>query len=77
MSSEADFSVPTVGKSELGAKIRVLVVDDHPPMRMGLVALIKSQPGMDVVAEASDGEEGVQVYADVLPVVGLIDLRMP
>lgn len=77
MSSEADFSVPTVGKSELGAKIRVLVVDDHPPMRMGLVALIKSQPGMDVVAEASDGEEGVQVYDDVLPDVVLIDLRMP
>lgn len=46
-------------------------------MRMGLVALIKSQPGMDVVAEASDGEEGVQVYDDVLPDVVLIDLRMP
>jgi len=77
MSSEADFSVPTVGKSEPGTKIRVLVVDDHPPLRMGLVALIKSQPGMDVVAEASDGEEGVQVYDDVLPDVVLIDLRMP
>lgn len=58
-------------------KIRVLVVDDHPPMRMGLVALIKGQPGMDVVAEASDGEEAIEVYDDVKPDVVLMDLRMP
>lgn len=57
--------------------IRVLVVDDHPPMRIGLVALIKSQPGMHVVAEACDGEEAVEVYDDVLPDVVLMDLRMP
>ena len=57
--------------------IRVLVVDDHPPMRIGLVALIKSQPGMDVIAEASDGEEAVEVYDDIRPDVVLMDLRMP
>ncbi|MBI2511173.1 MAG: response regulator transcription factor [Opitutae bacterium] len=66
-----------MGESDPGAKIRVLVVDDHPPMRMGLVALIKSQPGMDVIAEASDGEEALEVYEDVLPDVVLMDLRMP
>ncbi len=60
-----------------GTTIRILIVDDHPPMRMGLVALIKSQPGMDVVAEASDGEEAIEVYDDVLPDVVLMDLRMP
>ena len=57
--------------------IRILVVDDHPPMRMGLVALIKSQPGMNVIAEAADGEEAIEVYDDVLPDVVLMDLRMP
>jgi len=66
-----------MGAPETGMNIRVLVVDDHPPMRIGLVALIKSQPGMDVVAEASDGEEAIEVYDDVQPDVVLMDLRMP
>jgi DNA-binding NarL/FixJ family response regulator len=60
-----------------GTAIRILIVDDHPPLRMGLAALIKSQPGMDVVAEASDGEEAIEVYDDVLPDIVLMDLRMP
>jgi DNA-binding NarL/FixJ family response regulator len=77
MSSEADFTAPSMGEPEPGTTIRVLVVDDHPPMRMGLVALIKSQPGMDVIAEASDGEEAIEVYDDVRPDVVLMDLRMP
>lgn len=77
MSSESDFTPPMMRVPEPGTKIRVLVVDDHPPMRIGLVALIKSQPGMDVVAEASDGEEGIEVYEDVRPDVVLMDLRMP
>jgi DNA-binding NarL/FixJ family response regulator len=77
MSPETDFTVPTTGEPEPGTTIRVLVVDDHPPMRAGLVALIKSQPGMDVVAEASDGEEAIEVYDDVRPDVVLMDLRMP
>ncbi|MCR6655048.1 MAG: response regulator transcription factor [Opitutus sp.] len=75
--SSADFTAPNMGDPQPGKTIRVLVADDHPPMRMGLVALIKSQPGMDVVAEASDGEEAVEVYDDVRPDVVLMDLRMP
>lgn len=66
-----------MGEPAPGKIIRILVVDDHPPMRMGLVALIKSQAGMDVVAEASDGEEAIEVYDDVRPDVVLMDLRMP
>ena len=66
-----------MGEPERGTNIRVLVVDDHPPMRIGLVGLISSQPGMDVVGEASDGEEAIEVYDDVLPDVVLMDLRMP
>jgi two-component system NarL family response regulator len=77
MSSETDFTAPNMGEPKPGTTIRVLVVDDHPPMRIGLVALIKSQPGMDVIAEASDGEEAIEVYDDVLPDIVLMDLRMP
>ncbi len=77
MSSESEFTAPSMAEPETGPTIRVLVVDDHPPMRMGLVGLIKSQPGMDVIAEASDGEEAIEVYDDVLPDVVLMDLRMP
>lgn len=77
MSSEADFTPPKMGEPPPGAIIHVLVVDDHPPMRMGLVALIRSQPGMEVIAEASDGEEAIEVYDDVRPDVVLMDLRMP
>lgn len=77
MSSETNFTPPGMGESKPGTIIRVLVVDDHPPMRVGLVGLIKSQPGMDVIAEASDGEEAIEVYDDVRPDVVLMDLRMP
>jgi len=77
MSSDSEFTPPSMGESKPGKPIRVLVVDDHPPMRIGLVALIKSQPGMDVIAEASDGEEAIEVYDDVLPDIVLMDLRMP
>lgn len=75
--SGIDFTAPQIARPESGATIRVLVVDDHPPMRVGLVALIKSQPGMDVVAEASDGEEAIEIYEDIQPDVVLMDLRMP
>ncbi|HEX2101575.1 MAG TPA: response regulator transcription factor [Candidatus Synoicihabitans sp.] len=77
MSSDTDFTVPHMTQPAPGTNIRILVVDDHPPMRMGLVALIQSQPGMDVIAEASDGEEAIEVYDDVRPDVVLMDLRMP
>ncbi|MBC2607288.1 response regulator [Pelagicoccus albus] len=57
--------------------IKVMIADDHPPMRMGLISLINSQKGMSVIAEASDGEEAVEVYEDTKPDVVLMDLRMP
>ena len=77
MSSDTDFNAPSMEQPPPGTTIRILIVDDHPPMRMGLAALIKSQPGMDVVAEASDGEEAIEVYDDVRPDIVLMDLRMP
>jgi len=57
--------------------LRVLVVDDHPIVRSGLVALIDAQPDLTVVAEASGGREAVRQAAAYLPDVVLMDLRMP
>jgi len=71
---EIDASEPA--PEEAPANIRILVVDDHPSMRMGIIALVDSQPGMEVIAEACDGEEAIEVYDDVLPDVVLMDLRM-
>jgi DNA-binding NarL/FixJ family response regulator len=74
---DLEFIPPLMESAPPGSTIRLLVVDDHPPMRFGLVALVRSQPDMDVIAEAADGEEAVEVYEDVRPDVVLMDLRMP
>jgi DNA-binding NarL/FixJ family response regulator len=57
--------------------IRILVADDHPIYRDGLTSLINRQPGMIVVAEASNGREAVDAFARQAPDLALIDLRMP
>lgn len=56
--------------------IRLLVVDDHPVVRQGLVALLKTVDGIDVVAEANDGNLAVEQYGRHLPDVTLMDLRL-
>ncbi len=57
--------------------IRVLIVDDHFIVRMGLRGIIEMQPDMTVAAEAEDGEEAVRKFREHRPDVALIDLRMP
>ena len=59
------------------ALIRVMVADDHPVVKEGLVSLIGRQPDMEVVAESSDGVEAVAAFLRCLPDVAVIDLRMP
>ena len=55
----------------------ILVADDHPVVREGLVRLIERQPDMHVVAEASNGREALERFLDQRPNVALLDLRMP
>ena len=57
--------------------IRLLVVDDHPAFRMGLAALVQSQPDMEVAAESGDGQQAVELFRKVKPDVTLMDLRLP
>ena len=59
------------------AAIRLLIVDDHPAFRAGLVALLADQPELRVVAECGDGREAVELYRRVRPDVVLMDLRLP
>ncbi len=57
--------------------IRILVVDDHPIVRDGLVAILGTQPDFQVVGEAGNGQEALQRALERQPDVALIDLEMP
>ena len=57
--------------------IRVLIVDDHPIMRVGITALIASSKEMETVAQAGSGEEAIALHALHLPDITLMDLRLP
>jgi DNA-binding NarL/FixJ family response regulator len=57
--------------------IRVAVIDDHPVVRGGLVQLIGSDPELEVVGAAGDGEAAIEICAEQAPDVVLMDLSMP
>ncbi len=57
--------------------IRLLVVDDHPLIRNGIVGLVADQPDMQVVAEATNGREAIEQYRVHRPSLTLMDLQMP
>ena len=57
--------------------IRVLIVDDHPVVRDGLVAIISSQEDMAVAAEAATGQEAIDLYLVHRPDITLMDLGLP
>lgn len=57
--------------------IRVVVVDDNELLRAGLVTVLSSDPGLDVVGEASDGPSGVRLAVAEQPDVILMDVEMP
>src|SRR3954464_10350816 len=59
------------------AVIRVLVVDDHPVVRGGLVGWLEAQPDLTGVGEAGDGQEALARGAETAPGVVLMGLRMP
>lgn len=58
-------------------RIKVLLVDDHPIVREGLKAHLATQPDLQVVGEAANGQEALRLAREVLPDVVLMDLTMP
>lgn len=58
-------------------KTKVMVVDDHPLMRVGIAAIINARADMTVVAQAGTGEEAVTLFQRHKPDVTLMDLRLP
>ena len=58
-------------------KIKVLLVDDHAVLRAGLTALLDSESDLDVIGEASNGEEAIELARTLRPDVVIMDLSMP
>src|SRR5882724_3702754 len=59
------------------ARIRILIADDHPVVRLGIKLSLKAQRDMTIVGEACDGVEALTLIKEQLPDVVLLDLRMP
>ncbi|HEX6040009.1 response regulator transcription factor [Longimicrobium sp.] len=58
-------------------KTRILLVDDHTLMRTGVRMVLQAEPDLEVVGEASDGDEGVRLAEQLRPDVVVMDLSMP
>jgi DNA-binding NarL/FixJ family response regulator len=63
--------------SERSMQIRVFSVDDHPLLHEGLAMIIRDQPDLQLVAEASNGKDAIQRFREHTPDVTLMDLRLP
>lgn len=57
--------------------MKILIADDHYVVRIGLAALVRTEPDMEVVAEAADGAQAIELYVKHQPDLALLDSRMP
>jgi two-component system nitrate/nitrite response regulator NarL len=58
-------------------QIRIVIADDHPVARIGVKNMLQSDPGLEVLGEASDGDEAITATLELLPDILLLDLQMP
>jgi DNA-binding NarL/FixJ family response regulator len=61
----------------MAESIRILCVDDHPVMRDGIAYALQTQPDMQLVGEAANGEDAVKLFRQLRPDITLMDLQLP
>ena len=67
----------SLNSTEVQEMIRVVVVDDHPAVRLGLADFLDAQDGLEIVGQAENGAEAVELSRSALPDVVVMDIRMP
>ena len=72
--NSAASKAPTNGKD---SRHRVIIIDDHPLLRRGMVALLSDQPDLHVCGEAENAKAALQVMRDLVPDVALVDINLP
>jgi two-component system nitrate/nitrite response regulator NarL len=77
MAERQDRARPEGGARRGGARIRVLVADDHPLFRSAVADAIKRTPELELVGEAEEGREALELIRELDPEVALLDYRMP
>ena len=72
-----DMSLPALSRTAQTPTVRILMVDDHPLVRQGMRGVVEGFANMEVVGEASNGKEAVQLARDLRPDVIIMDINMP
>ncbi len=75
--ASGQMASPDLSSANGGTRIRVLLVDDHPIYRKGLADMLLGQPTIDMIGEADDGHEAVEMAIELRPNVILMDVSMP
>ncbi len=73
----ARAGLPARETAGLGRRIRLVIADDHEIVRQGLRSLLRGEPDMEIVAEAADGQEAVDLARKLRPDVVVMDVSMP
>src|ERR1700733_11970278 len=63
--------------NEVPSVVRIVVADDHPIFREGLIKLLQTRPELQVVGSAADGDDALRLVAELAPDLLLLDLAMP
>ncbi|MBV9573512.1 MAG: response regulator transcription factor [Acidobacteriales bacterium] len=71
------MNLETVPTETAATDVRILIVDDHEVMRLGIRNLLEAVPNWSVCAEASNGEEAIRKALGILPDVIIMDITMP
>jgi EAL domain-containing protein (putative c-di-GMP-specific phosphodiesterase class I)/DNA-binding NarL/FixJ family response regulator len=77
LSGHETGGAPGGGRSRRSSRVRVLIADDEREIRGAVAALIASEPGLELVAEAADAAQAIEMAREARPDVALVDVKMP